>query len=196
MNLKELKIRAKELEMKKYHSMNKKELIEAIEKAEELKLEKEKWIEYILKEGEKKYKVSRGFAQHVDNCPINVRVFKGKSYANITDNCDGCKFELGVSALLGCFDHPEQYIICGGGKKIKNKDYSIRLPFDEKKYIEEKIKIHKHIYSCEECHTHYFGDEIFKCDYTDKTELSSYFCNNCGSKKLIKHQNLERVDNK
>ena len=32
----------------------------------------------------------RGFAIHVDNCPIAARVYKGKPYANLMHDCNGC----------------------------------------------------------------------------------------------------------
>ena len=36
----------------------------------------------------------RGFAQHVDGCPLRVRVWRGKPYANVIDDCTACKHIL------------------------------------------------------------------------------------------------------
>lgn len=36
--------------------------------------------------------MSRGFAVHVDNCPIKSRVWKGKPYANFMDDCLYCEY--------------------------------------------------------------------------------------------------------
>jgi len=68
---------------------------------------------------EKKYEVERRMAKHVDDCPINTRIYRGKSYANVIDDCTYCKFLLGVSSNLGNYSAPEQYLICGGRKEIK-----------------------------------------------------------------------------
>ena len=38
--------------------------------------------------------VSRGFAWHVDGCPIPARVWKGNAYANVIDDCIGCEHLL------------------------------------------------------------------------------------------------------
>lgn len=38
--------------------------------------------------------IKRGFASHVDNCPINSRVWKGKVYANLCDDCFCCNYML------------------------------------------------------------------------------------------------------
>jgi len=34
--------------------------------------------------------IHRGFAMHVDYCPIRSREWKGKPYANVIDDCTGC----------------------------------------------------------------------------------------------------------
>jgi hypothetical protein len=48
-----------------------------------------------------KMPTSRGFAFHYDECPIRAREYKGKSYANVIDDCLGCEHfiewaELGI----------------------------------------------------------------------------------------------------
>ena len=71
------------------------------EKLKELLLnsdEKKYWIynnnvETIINRLEKYYKIKvvrHGFAEHTETCPINSRTFKGKSYANVIDDCLYC----------------------------------------------------------------------------------------------------------
>lgn len=48
----------------------------------------------------------RGLALHVDGCPIGIRNWKGKNYANFVDDCTGCEY---------CFSYAnEGYILCSG----------------------------------------------------------------------------------
>jgi hypothetical protein len=60
--------------------------------------------------------ISRGLANHVDNCPIQARVWKGKSYANVIKDCWYCDYYLGA-------EHNEhgaiEFIYCNGHQKIK-----------------------------------------------------------------------------
>ena len=72
----------------------------------------EKYKQMLLATGERKRSVSRGFATHVDYCPINIRVWKGKSYANVIDDCLYCDFILDVGENM-------KDIICGGKHKIR-----------------------------------------------------------------------------
>jgi hypothetical protein len=44
---------------------------------------------------ERKKLIPRGLALHVDACPVNARIWKGKSYANVIDDCVNCEY---------CFD--------------------------------------------------------------------------------------------
>ena len=36
--------------------------------------------------------ITRGPAQHIDGCPIAVREYEGKPYANVDFDCLACKF--------------------------------------------------------------------------------------------------------
>ena len=186
MNLPELKKKARELEIKGYSKLKKAELEEVIEAKEKELVEREEWTKYILENGEKKYEVVRRMAKHVDDCPINIRVYRGKSYANVIDDCTYCEFLLGESSNLGIYNTPEQYLICRGRKGIKKKFDYIRIPFDKPKYIQEKSKLYKHIYECDMCGQFYFDREIFHCNYTEKKDLSTYECSACGEKSIIK----------
>ena len=43
----------------------------------------------------------RGFALHADGCPIPARVWRGKPYANVIDDCTGCEHMLTFSGEIG-----------------------------------------------------------------------------------------------
>jgi hypothetical protein len=77
--------------------------------------ESEEWKQVLLRTGEKKETITRGFAKHVDHCPLNVQNWKGKPYANFIDDCSGCEFLLSVGGN-------NDFIICGGRYKIRTFD--------------------------------------------------------------------------
>ena len=54
--------------------------------------------------------VHRGFALHVDGCPIPARVWKQKPYANVVDDCTGCDHMLTQSGDVG--------VICDGFRAL------------------------------------------------------------------------------
>ena len=49
--------------------------------------------------------IYRGLARHVDGCPLPARVWNGKPYANVIDDCTGCEHALEFSR--------EEAVICG-----------------------------------------------------------------------------------
>ena len=53
--------------------------------------------------------ISRGFAYHVDGCPIQSRTFKGIPYANVIDDCWCCQFHEGHD-----LDIEKPYVMCSG----------------------------------------------------------------------------------
>ena len=55
--------------------------------------------------------VERGLAWHVDECPIPARVWKGKPYANVVDDCIGCEHMLAASGDVG--------VICDGFRALR-----------------------------------------------------------------------------
>jgi hypothetical protein len=71
----------------------------------------DKYKRAFLSTGEKKRSITRGFAIHADSCPITARVWRGKSYANVVDDCLCCDYLLEVGPNMN-------YIICGGKHKI------------------------------------------------------------------------------
>ena len=57
-------------------------------------------IENHLKKANKEWLIpttSHGFAWHTEYCPINARNYRGMSYANVTDDCIGCEYCLGLT---------------------------------------------------------------------------------------------------
>ena len=50
--------------------------------------------------------VDRGMAVHVDGCPIRARVWNGRPYANMIDDCTGCEHMVVLS--------PDEGVICDG----------------------------------------------------------------------------------
>jgi hypothetical protein len=75
----------------------------------------EQWKQVLIRSGEKKETITRGPTRHVDHCPLNVRNWKGKPYANFIDDCSGCEFLLDVTGN-------NDFIICGGQHKIRTFD--------------------------------------------------------------------------
>ena len=63
--------------------------------------------EELLSTGKVMLSVSRGLAVHVDDCPIQVRVWKGRSYANVVDDCIGCEHALDIGPNMDS-------VTCGG----------------------------------------------------------------------------------
>ena len=85
-------------------------------------VENKKWIfnacveknyKFLLSTGDRKPQIRRGLATHIDYCPINARVWKGKSFANLIDDCANCEFILEIR---------EHEIVCGGKRKITTFD--------------------------------------------------------------------------
>lgn len=84
-----------------------------------------------LGSSEKYEAVKRGFASHIDNCPLNMRIWKGKTYANVIDDCLNCQY---------CVKYDAPFVYCSGKKRIAAlSDFKI----DEKIRIEENIKKEK-----------------------------------------------------
>ncbi len=61
--------------------------------------------ERIISEATARPTIYRGFALHVDGCPLPARVWNGKPYANVVDDCTGCEYALEFSS--------EEAVICG-----------------------------------------------------------------------------------
>lgn len=45
--------------------------------------------------------ICRGLAYHIDYCPIAARVWQGKPYANVMDDCAHCQHQRGIEFAHG-----------------------------------------------------------------------------------------------
>lgn len=82
---------------------------------------------------------SRGYAMHVDNCPIRSREWKGKPYANYIDDCIYCDYCICYSYENGFDDG----ILCSGRLRInKLSDFQVphntRISKSDEEIIREK----------------------------------------------------------
>ena len=81
----------------------------------------EKMFTEICKNSEIKRVFHRGFAAHIDYCPIEARTWKGKRYtnlpyANLVDDCFSCQY------LIKYYDDSiNEYIVCNGKNKTIDK---------------------------------------------------------------------------
>lgn len=63
----------------------------------------------------KKDVISRGFAYHVDHCPLNSRNFHGKAYANVMNDCIYCEHCIDfVQEQDRNYNYIDHYILCSG----------------------------------------------------------------------------------
>ena len=94
-----------------------------------------KYLQYFYAATDQRDIISRGFALHVDNCPIEARTWRGKPYANYIDDCHGCKY---------CISYQfEGRMLCSGRKRVATvKDFHIsedeRLKISDKEILERK----------------------------------------------------------
>jgi len=150
--LSELKKLCKARKISRYSNLKKEDLIKAlVEDDRDRELVATNVIE-AQENGKRMNMIRRGLATHIDGCPISARIYKGKSYANFIDDCLDCEYLLALSENMGNFDHPDQFIICGGeDNRIASEGMgqSLRIPFDRKafwnmlnknKTCEEEIK--------------------------------------------------------
>lgn len=92
-----------------------------------------KYLNRFIQSADERMITSRGYAMHVDNCPIRMREWRGKAYANFIDDCLYCKY---------CIAHGET-LLCSGRTRISSiSDFSIsenqRVTESNKKIEEEK----------------------------------------------------------
>ena len=60
---------------------------------------------HVLSKATIRPRINRGLAIHVDGCPVRARVWQGKPYANVIDDCTGCRYAL---------DFTDESVICNG----------------------------------------------------------------------------------
>ena len=75
----------------------------------------EKLYGYLVEISERKPTIRRGLATHADYCPISARLWRGKPYANVIDDCAYCPFHIDSDG----YDERE-YIVCSGKHGISS----------------------------------------------------------------------------
>lgn len=65
----------------------------------------------LLASGKRLLAVERGFAHHVAPCPIAARSWKGRPYANVLHDCNGCPHLITSEGL--------REVVCGGHNKFQ-----------------------------------------------------------------------------
>ena len=63
--------------------------------------------------------VERGCAVHVDGCPVRARVWRGKPYANVIDDCSACEHSVGMIYVNDTKEDSEAYLLCDGFGKAR-----------------------------------------------------------------------------
>lgn len=82
----------------------------------------EKCLNRFIAIADKRSIIGRGFALHIDDCPIRTRAWRGKPYANYIDDCLYCEYCIATGAAL----------LCSGRLRIATiKDFSV--PEEERK---------------------------------------------------------------
>lgn len=77
----------------------------------------DKYLNAFIKAADVRSITSRGFALHVDNCPIKARAWRGKPYAKFWDDCLYCEY-----CIAGAGDS----VLCSGRLRISSiSDFSI-----------------------------------------------------------------------
>ena len=71
--------------------------------------------EAFLQGSERKKIIERGLALHVDFCPIQSKIWKGKPYANYMDDCSYCKYHIRT-------DLETKHIWCSGRNDVSTLD--------------------------------------------------------------------------
>ncbi len=93
----------------------------------------EKYLQQFYSVSDKRQLISRGYAMHVDGCPIKSRVWKGKPYANFIDDCLYCEYCISTEEDGG--------MLCSGRLRISTlKDFGIP---EEKRIKVSDEQIHK-----------------------------------------------------
>ena len=90
-----------------------------------------KCLEKLLSYTEEKAITHRRYAVHVDDCPLHVRDYHGKAYANFIDDCIGCKYYFGENnSVIHC-----------SGVTLVSTPQDLKLTFEERKARQAKDKL-------------------------------------------------------
>lgn len=106
----------------------------------------EHWYEKFCSVSDVKKIVYHGLAAHIDFCPIKIRTWHGKPYANVLDDCIDCKYYI---------EGREHEILCSGKQGIASiEDFSVKEELRVKKDVElEYMEKNRDILNgiCPEC---------------------------------------------
>lgn len=85
----------------------------------------EKYYKYFLNLAQKYKIVVHGFASHIMNCPLHKRIWHGRYYANLLDDCFECEYLLEYTNNYNNFEEhkeklTEDYILCLGHVHISS----------------------------------------------------------------------------
>ena len=72
----------------------------------------EQYYHQFIDASDEKAIIHRGYAMHVDDCPIGMRIWKGRPYANFIDDCLNCQYCISA----------EEVILCTGRSRIATID--------------------------------------------------------------------------
>lgn len=75
--------------------------------------------------------ICRGYALHVDFCPICCRVWNGKTYANVVDDCIECNY---------CIGQTNSFVICAGKKRVTSYE-DLFLNEQDNHYVKKMMMI-------------------------------------------------------
>lgn len=97
-------------------------LQESDEKKWKYNTKADKYLNRFIKASDKYKIISRGYAFHIDNCPIKARVWRGKPYANFIDDCTNCKYYIYST---------QKYLFCTGRLRL-GKIGDFKIPYEQR----------------------------------------------------------------
>ena len=122
--LKEMGISTIEVDLSKrenaitYHELETILLQDSKEKQWKYNAVSSKWLKRFYNAADLRALVKRGYAIHVDDCPINMRSWRGKSYANYIDDCLNCEYCISAYVTGG--------MLCSGNIGISTlRDFTL-----------------------------------------------------------------------
>lgn len=91
----------------------------------------EQKLQQFYKNAEFKECIHRGLAVHIDYCPLKMRVWRGKPYANYFDDCIYCEYCISADSNGG--------VHCTG-KQLISKTSDFNTNYEERKALKEARK--------------------------------------------------------
>jgi len=87
-----------------------------------------------------RYRITtRGFANHIDHCPMKRRIWKGIPYANFFDDCIGCEFCISIFLDNRTDGNDNRGILCSGKARVAElEDFHLTFEERENKYATQR----------------------------------------------------------